>query len=174
MKFIQKHFVLMESQCKYADEIDQDTPDSSASRFNEPSGLNREAGVEQGRRKREKYPPALLKGASGGGGALFVAVSYVISWFIARSTRNKFTAAIRASRKFRIVFCKFVYYFWGQHCCWIETTTIDNHCFIEFPLPQLFYCRCSGVPGVENKLPSKLKRRKWNVHCIKHVFFYCL
>jgi len=46
----------MESQCKYADEIDQDTPDSSASRFNEPSGLNREAGVEQGRRKAGEIP----------------------------------------------------------------------------------------------------------------------
>ena len=53
-----------------------------------------------------------------------------------------------------MVFYTFCYYFWGQHCCWTETSMIDKDFFAlyKFPspstllLPSLLY-RCSGVPG---------------------------
>jgi len=68
-KYIQKTLCFDESKCKYVDEIDQDTPDSSASQFKEP-GLNRKVSVDQGHRKagawRGHCHPALLKGGQWG------------------------------------------------------------------------------------------------------------
>jgi len=77
-----------------------------------------------------------------------------------RSTWNKFIAAIRAPRKFRMIFYNFCYYFWDRHCWWTETNIIGNDFFIfyKFPFSQLFYfppCPTAAPPA----LP--LPRRPW-------------
>ena len=61
-------------------------------------------------------------------------------------------AAFRASRKFRMIFYNFCYYFWGQHRWWTETNIIGNDFFVfyKFPLPQTVLLlplpyRCSSV-----------------------------
>jgi len=53
---------------------------------------------------------------------------------LSRSTWDKFIAAIPAPGKFRMIFYHFCYYFWGHHCWWTETNTIDNNFFVKFPL----------------------------------------
>jgi len=53
------------------------------------------------------YPSALPKGS---GGAFFITVLWAISWFI-KIELKKFTAAIRATKKFRMVFNHFCYNF---------------------------------------------------------------
>jgi len=47
-------------------------------------------------------------------------------------------AAFRASRKLRLIYYNFCYYFWGPHRWWIETNIIGNEFFVfyKFPLPQ--------------------------------------
>jgi len=69
-----------------------------------------------------------------------------------RSTWNKFIAAIRASRKFRMIFYNFCYYFWDQHCWWTEKNISGNDFFIFYKFPLLSTVlllplpyRCSGV-----------------------------
>jgi len=51
-------------------------------------------------------------------------------------------SATHTPKNFRIVFYNFCYYFWGQHCCWIETSIIGNDFFVFwiFHCLQLFYC----------------------------------
>ena len=53
---------------------------------------------------------------------------------------SNFIAAIRETRKFRIMFYNFCYYFWDQHCWWTETNIICNDFFVSFRCAQLFYC----------------------------------
>jgi len=60
-------------------------------------------------------------------------------FIVYKTTWNKFIAAIRVPRIFRMVFYNFFYYFWGQHCCWTETSMFFCF-FISFHCAQLFYC----------------------------------
>jgi len=46
--------------------------------------------------------------------------------------RNKFIAAMRASRKFRMVFYNFCYDFWYQCCCWTETNMLATSLSLRF------------------------------------------
>jgi len=92
----------------------------------------------------------------------------VTSW-LPRSIWNKFIAAIRAVRNFRLVFFNFWYYSWGQHRCWTETSTIGNDFLLmNLHCPQLFYYlplpyRCSV--SVVKLTWSK----KWNVCYITEI-----
>jgi len=87
------------------------------------------------------------KGGSWDGGAFFITVSRVI-WFIkihglSRSIWNKFIAAIRVTRNFRMVFNNFCYFIWGQHCSWTETNILVMICLFsyKFSLPSTFLLR---------------------------------
>ena len=72
-----------------------------------------------------------------------------------RSNCNKFIVAIRAPRKFGLVFHNFGYYFWGQRCCTEQKQPyfLNNYfVFCKFPWPLTFFLpplpyRCSGVPA---------------------------
>jgi len=76
--------------------------------------------------------PVLSKGSQRGRSYLFNTVSWGISW-LTRSTWNKFIAAIHAPTTFRMVFYALCYHFWGQHCCWTETSHWWRiFCFCKF------------------------------------------
>ena len=51
-------------------------------------------------------------------------------------------APIRAPINCRMLFYNDCYCFWGQRCCWTETSIIGNDffVFVSFQCPQLFYC----------------------------------
>jgi len=84
-------------------------------------------------------PSALSKSGQRGRRCLFKTVSQVYQFHdLSRWTWNKFIAAIRPPRKFRMIFYNFCCYFWGQHCWWTETNTICNDFLISFHCPQLF------------------------------------
>ena len=74
-------------------------------------------------------------------------------FIVCKTTWNKFIAAIRARRRFRMVFYTFCYYFRGQHCYWTETSIIDNDfAFHKFPLRSTLLLHplpyhCPGVPA---------------------------
>ena len=110
------------------------------------------------------------KGCNGGGGA-FSQQHHRYFYGLLRSTWNKFIAAIRAPRQFRMIFCNFCYYFWGRHWWWTETNIIGNDFFVfyKFPLPSAFLLlslpyRCSGVPEYAccvNKLRQNVGLQTW-------------
>jgi len=54
---------------------------------------------------------------------------------------NKFIAAIHAPTTFRIGFLHSLLLFWGQYCCWTETSILVNNFlfFISLHFPQYFY-----------------------------------
>ena len=119
-------------------------------RFNQHRLMTRETGERWN--ITEHCPLPFHKGATG---ALVPFHNSIMGHFIVyKTTWNKFIAAIRAPRKFRMVFYNFCYYFWGHNCCWTEISIIGNDFFALcwFPLrstlllhPLLY--RCSGVPA---------------------------
>ena len=91
-----------------------------------------------------------------------------------RWTWNKFVAAIRPPKKFRMVFYNFCCYFWGQHCWWTETNTICNDFLITFHCIQLFTALPAppqtSVPEYEccvNKIRRNVGLQTWICHQIE-------
>ena len=79
---------------------------------------------------------------------------------LSRSIWNKFIAAIRAPRKFRMIFYNF-YYSWGQHCWWTQTNIIDSDFFVicKF-LPLSFYP--TAAPASQNMhVVSETSPKRW-------------
>jgi len=87
---------------------------------------------------RWHFPLGFSKGAEVPFSLQYCGLFHGLSW----SNWNKFIAAIRATRKFRIVVYHFCYCFCGQYCCWTERKILVTICwfFISFHFPQLFYC----------------------------------
>ena len=54
-----------------------------------------------------------------------------------------------------MVFYHFCYYFWGQHCCWTETSILITIClfFYKFPLPSTLL-----LPPFPTVIPGSLDR----------------
>jgi len=63
----------------------------------------------ESRKMTEYCPHALSQAGNGGGGAFFITVSWVLSWFI-KIDLNQFIPPIPATRKVRMFFYNFCYY----------------------------------------------------------------
>jgi len=110
----------------------------------------------EGHRRAAEYNEALppcpfIRGATR---ALVPFHNSIMGHFIVyKTTWNKFITAIRAPRRFRMVFYNFCYFFRGQHCCWTETSIIGNDfAFYKFPLRSTLLLHplpysCSGAPA---------------------------
>ena len=85
--------------------------------------------------------PFQMRG-DGGGGALLKQYHRQFHVFFYQDRIETNLLLLFASRKFRMVFYYFCFYFWGQHCCWTETNILVTICLflITFHCPQLFYC----------------------------------
>ena len=73
-------------------------------------------------------------------------------------------------RKFRMIFYKFCYYFWGQHCWWTETNIFGNDFFVLyiFPLPStvsLLPCP-TAAPAVSPVCNWKFQNRVYIIFLI--------
>jgi len=96
---------------------------------------------KQGRRRAGKwrghFPLALSKG---GGGAFFITVLWLISWF-GKIELKQIYCSYSPYKKVRMVFNHFCYYVWGQYCCWTETKILVTIClfFLSFDFSQLLY-----------------------------------
>jgi len=105
---------------------------------------------KQGCRKAVALPPDLSKeGQRGQRGQRRLVHNSIIGilWFIAIELKQ--------------IFYSFIYYFWGQHCCWTVASIIgkDFLFFINFHCPQLFYCPPSPID-----VPASL-------HNTVHIYF---
>ena len=82
----------------------------------------------------------------------FITVSQVITRFT-KIDFKQFIAAIHPHRNSRMVFYNFCYYFWGQNCCWTETSIIRNDSF----------CVSKVSIAFNSFIPSPLPLfRRWN------------
>ena len=88
---------------------------------------------KQGRRKALALPPDLSKEGQRGQRRLVHGSIIGILWFIAIELKQ--------------IFYSFLYYFWGQHCCWTVASTIGNDFFVfhKFPLPSTFLLTPSAI-----------------------------
>jgi len=76
----------------------------------------------------------------GNGGIGTFSQQYHGSIHCLQTTWKKIVSAIHAPRRFRIVLYNFCFYFWGQHCCWPETSIIGNDLLaLCFHCDQLFH-----------------------------------
>jgi len=88
---------------------------------------------KQGRRKAVALLPDLSKVGQQGQRRLFHNSIIGIFWFMTTELKQ--------------IFYRFLYYFWGQHCCWTVASIIgyDFYVFHKFPLPSTFLLPLSPI-----------------------------